>query len=109
MEGRRCMELGLTHQTKTQINVSCDGQSQPSHSFDLQKLVLKNDKELIDNPVSYGKKLYEALFPPDTQAQLALTALLDTAPGYLLLVTTDDDLDALPWEYTYSTDGFLVQ
>ena len=37
------MELTLTHQTETQINVTCDGQ--PSHTFDLHALLLKDENE----------------------------------------------------------------
>src|SRR5437764_5409268 len=106
MEERRCMELVLTHQTKTQIGVSCDDQL--SHTFDRRTLILKDENDLLDSPVSYGKKLYEALFPPDTLAQHALASILDAPPGYLLLVATDSDLDVIPWEYVYGPDGFIV-
>ena len=33
---------------------------------------------------------------------------LANAPERILLVTTDNDLDAVPWEYAYGPDGFLV-
>jgi predicted ATPase len=106
LEEAYTMELILAHQTETQISVTCDGHL--SHTFDLQPLLLKDEKLLIDNPVPYGQKLYEALFPPDTSAQHALALMLETTSGHILLVTTDSDLDAIPWEYTYGTDGFLV-
>src|SRR5450755_3841055 len=100
------MELALEHQIGTQISVACDGQH--SHTFDQRTLILKDEREVIDNSVDYGKKLYEALFPPRTLAQRALATILDAPPGYLLLITTDRDLDAIPWEYVYGPGGFLV-
>src|SRR5690348_5306060 len=99
MEERCSMELILTHQTKTEIGVICDGHL--SHIFDLQPLLLENKKDLMVNAVVYGKKLYEALFPVGTQAQQALVALLDNPPGYLLMVAIDSDLEGIPWEYAY--------
>ncbi len=100
------MELTLAHQTETQISVTCDGQF--SHTFDLRPLILPKDKEeerLLNDPVGYGKALYNALFAPTAPARKAL----DAAPERILLIATDDDLDAIPWEYVYSPDGFLVQ
>jgi hypothetical protein len=34
--------------------------------------------------------------------------ILQATPGCILLVTTDSGLDAIPWEYTYAPNGFLV-
>src|SRR6266487_2752773 len=107
MEGNFSMELTLMRQVGTRINAICDGQL--SHSFDLRLLLLKTGEEIFANPVAYGKQLYEALFPPHTPAHYALATLLGAMPGGLLLVTGDDDLDAIPWEYAYGPDGFLVQ
>src|SRR6266446_6248806 len=92
------LELILAHKTETEIDVSCDGHH--SHSFDLQTLPPNNEKELshlIDDPVAYGKAIYLALFRSGTAARYAL----ETLPERILLVTTDPDLDALPWEYAY--------
>src|SRR5712691_3192624 len=97
------MELTLTRQAGTQVAVTCDGQ--PSHTFDLPPL--PDEKKLLyvpDYPIAYGKALYTALFPPGTAAQRTLA----TTPERILLVTTDPDLDAIPWEYAYGPDGFLV-
>ena len=97
------MELTLTRQAGTQVAVTCDGQ--PSHTFELPPL--PDEKKLLyspDYPTTYGKTLYTALFPPETAAQRTLA----TTPGHILLVTTDPDLDAIPWEYAYGPDGFLV-
>ncbi len=97
------MELTLTRQAGSQVAVTCDGQ--PSHTFDLPPL--PDEKKLLyspDSPIAYGKILYAALFPPETVAQRTLA----TTPERILLVTTDPDLDAVPWEYAYGPDGFLV-
>src|SRR5438874_1051831 len=97
------MELTLTRQAGTQVAVTCDGQ--PSHTFDLPPL--PDEKKLLyapDHPITYGKTLYTALFPPETAAQRTLA----TTPERILLVSTDPDLDAVPWEYAYGPDGFLV-
>src|SRR2546430_8608942 len=97
------MELTLSRQARTQVAVTCDGQ--PSHTFDLPPL--PDEKKLLyspEYPIAYGQTLYTALFPPDTVARCAF----DNAPERILLVTTDNDLDAIPWEYAYGPDGFLV-
>jgi hypothetical protein len=97
------MELTLTHKTDTQILVTCDGQ--PSHTFDLQMLT-KSERPLrvLDDPVAYGKRLYQALFPSGTLAKRTI----DQAPERILLISMDDDLNAIPWEYIYGPDGFIV-
>src|SRR2546421_1147484 len=97
------MELTLTRQAGTQVSVTCDGQ--PSHTFELPPL--PDEKKLLyapDYPITYGKNLYTALFSPETAAQRTLV----TTPERILLVTTDPDLDAVPWEYAYGPDGFVV-
>src|SRR5947209_4492448 len=105
------MELTLTRQDGMQVQVTCD--EQPSHSFDIRALVPDDEKKLrhpLADPVAYGKAIYAALFPPETAASRALAG----EPERILLVTTDDDLDAIPWEYAYGvygtddTDDFLV-
>jgi hypothetical protein len=58
----------------------------------------------LDDPVAYGKAAYQALFPTGTPAGRSLEAM----PERILLVTTDETIDAIPWEYAYSPDGFLV-
>src|SRR5439155_10516702 len=81
-------------------------ESQSSHTFDLLTL-LPQEKGLpqpLDDPIAYGQAVYAALFPPETLARRALA----DAPDRILLVTTDNDLDAVPWEYAYGPDCFLV-
>jgi len=99
------MELTLVHQNEKEISVTCDGQR--SHTFDLRTLILSQEKELsqpIDDPVAFGKAVYLTLFPSGTVARHALEIM----PERILLVTPDKDLDVIPWEYAYSSDGFLV-
>src|SRR5213082_1911008 len=87
------MELILAHQTGTQINVNCDGQY--SHTFDLQPLILPTGQEaarLLESPNRYGHALYQALFPTETIAHHALA----NSPERILLIITDDNLDAIP-------------
>jgi len=103
------IELTLTRQDGTNISVVCD--DQPSHFFDLDALNPNNDEGLphpLVDPVAYGKAIYQALFPPGTSARLALGSALSMTPARLLLVTTDEDLDAVPWEYIYGPEGFLI-
>src|SRR5947208_2475759 len=99
------MELTLIHLNETEIGVTCNGQH--SHIFDALTLISNKEKELsqpIDDLMAYGNAVYLALFPSGT---LALHAL-ETKPEHILIVTTDNDLDAIPWEYAYGPDGFLV-
>ena len=92
-----------THQT--QIAVACN--DQPSHTFDLHTLIPNKTNGLphpLDDPVAYGMAVYAALFPPGNLAQQMLAA----RPKRILLVAADDVLDAIPWEYMYGPDGFVV-
>ncbi len=96
------MELTLLRQVGTQISVVCDGQF--SHTFDLRAIVPDDEKRLVNpptDPVAYGMSLFRVLFPPDTSARTAL----DGSPDRILLVTTDNELDAVPWEYIYGPTG----
>src|SRR2546421_1709593 len=97
------MDLPPTRQAGTQIALPCD--DQPSHTFDLPPL--PDEKKLLysrDYPTTYGKTLYTALFPPETAAQRTLA----TGPERIVLVTTDPGRDAMPWEYAYGSEGFLM-
>jgi hypothetical protein len=101
------MEITLTRQSGTQVQVTCDGQS--SHSFDVQSLVPAEEgqpglSQPLDDPVAYGKAAYQALFPTGTPAGRSLEAM----PERILLVATDETIDAIAWEYAYSPHGFLV-
>ncbi len=105
------MELHLTRQESdsAQVTVVCD--QQMSHTFDLLSVMLvahdTQHPDLLHPPadaVAYGTALYTALFPP---ASVALQRL-EEQPERIVLVTTDDVLDAIPWEYAYGPDGFLV-
>jgi tetratricopeptide (TPR) repeat protein len=98
------MEMTLTLQVGTQVLVTCNDQT--SHVFDLLTLVPGNNglSHPRDDPVAYGKAIYEALFPPETTAWSALNA----KPDRILFVSTDDTIDAIPWEYAYGPDGFTV-
>src|SRR5579872_2607810 len=105
------MELVLTRQSGTQVLVSCD--NQPSHYFDLNTLVPNDDKDPphpLDDPIAYGKAVYRALFLSQTPARQAL----EYAPERILLVSSSNDLDTIPWEYVYGrygsevSEGFLV-
>src|SRR5260221_583144 len=96
------MELTLLRQVGTQISVVCDGQL--SHTFDLRAIVPDDEKRLVNpptDPVAYGTSLFRVLFPAETSARTAL----DGSPDRILLVTTDNELDAVPWEYTYGPTG----
>lgn len=101
------MELELTRQSSanTHVNVTCNGQ--PSHTFDLLTLAPNEQKGIpqpLQDPVTYGQALYAALFPPSSPA----LNVLEQTPDRILIVTTDNDLDAVPWEYAYGPNGFLV-
>ena len=98
------MELILTRKTGTQVLVTCDERS--SHTFDLLTLVPGNNglSHPLDDPVAYGKAIYQALFPPEATARSTLNA----NPERILFVSTDDTIDAIPWEYAYGPDDFVV-
>ncbi len=106
------MELVLTRQLGTQVAVACNGQ--PSHTFDLHTLAPNDRKEPpqpLEGPVAYGKAVYAALFAAGTVSRREL----ESAPKRILLVSTDNELDAVPWEYAYgfygpeNTGDFLVK
>jgi tetratricopeptide (TPR) repeat protein len=99
------MELTLSRQMRTQVAVACD--NKPSHVVDLDTLIPDTEKgppQSLQDPVTFGKAVYQALFPDGTPAQRAL----NNTPESILLVATDSDLDAVPWEYAYGPEGFLV-
>jgi hypothetical protein len=65
------MEITLTRQSGTQVQVTCD--DQPSHSFDLQSLVPAAEgqpglPQPLNDPINYGKAAYSALFPAGSPA-----------------------------------------
>jgi tetratricopeptide (TPR) repeat protein len=95
------MELTLTRQGGTQVLVTCD--SEPSHPFDMLTLVPgeQGPPQPVDDPVAYGRAVYLALFPPASAARRELEAM----PDRILLVSTDDDIDSIPWEYAYGQYG----
>src|SRR5712692_10117064 len=69
MEEGPDMELLLAYQVGTQVSVTCDGQL--SHTFDLRTLAPNKEKGVpqpLDDPVTYGKAIYQALFPPGAPA-----------------------------------------
>jgi tetratricopeptide (TPR) repeat protein len=101
------MELHLARPDlqATQVAVICDGAF--SHPFDLHSVIPTDTNGLphpLIDPLTYGKALYAALFPPDSLASQALAA----RPKRLLLVADDEETDAIPWEYTYGPDGLLA-
>lgn len=95
------MELTLARQAGTQILITCD--SKPSHTFDILTLVPgeQGPPQPIDDPIAYGKAVYKALFPPESVAQRELEA----QPERILLVSTDDTIESVPWEYAYGLYG----
>jgi len=98
------MELTLTRQDGNQVLVTCNNHA--SHTFDLQTL-LSSEQTLsspLVHPIAYGTTIAQALFAPDTPASRTLDAL----PERIVLVTADDALDAIPWEFTYIQGDFLV-
>jgi len=103
------MELTLNPHTDSEISVMCDGQ--PSHSFNLAMIIPDGNQgppHPPPDPIAYGKTIYSALFPSGTLAQNTLRSTLTMNPARLLLVSTDDGLDAIPWEYVYGPEGYLI-
>jgi hypothetical protein len=98
------MELTLVRQAGTQVLVTCDDRT--SHTFDLLTLIpgKNGSPQPLDDPVAYGKAIYQALFPQETTAWSALNA----NPERILFVSTDNSVDAIPWEYAYGPDDFVV-
>ena len=96
------MELVLALQGEKHLRITCDDHY--SHTTDLSPLLFQNEQDariIFDDPAAYGKKLYAALFPPNTLAQQALA----TMPERLLIVASEPQLDAIPWEYVYGPYG----
>jgi hypothetical protein len=95
------MELTLARQEGTQVLVTCDGQI--SHTFDVTTLFPgeQGPPQPLDDPVAYGIAVYQALFPPETAARRELDAM----PERILLVTPDDIIETIPWEYAYGLYG----
>src|SRR5438046_133749 len=101
------MELHLAHPDtrQAQVAVTCDDAL--SHTFDLHTVIPTRTNGLPHprtDPVTYGKALYATLFPPGSPAHRALAA----KPRRVVLVTADDELDALPWEYAYGAGGWVA-
>src|SRR6266516_2408626 len=98
------MELILKRKSGTQVLVTCDERS--SHTFDLLTLMPGNNglPYPLDDPIAYGKAIYQALFPQETSAWITLNA----KPERILFIATDDTIDAIPWEYAYGPDDFVV-
>ncbi|HEU5378085.1 MAG TPA: hypothetical protein VFV38_21900, partial [Ktedonobacteraceae bacterium] len=101
------MDLALELKQKpTLFRVLCD--EQVSHSFDLLTLVLPEREAvqgIVKKPEVYGKRLYMALFPPDSLARRTL----ESGPARLLLVTRHAAVAAVPWELTSGSTDFLVR
>ena len=105
------MELTLSRQDATtmQVSVTCDGQ--PSHSFDLRALLPGKERGLpgpFEDAAAYGRALFAALFAPGSAASAALSREYEQEQGRVLLVAADEVLESIPWEYVYGPDGFLV-
>ena len=71
------MELTIARQAGTQVLVTCD--SEPSHTFDVRTLDPdeQGPPQPIDDPVTYGKAVYLALFPLASPARRKLEAMPD--------------------------------
>ncbi len=101
------MEVTLSHEDTNRIAVFCNGQ--PSHTFDMQILppplgASTASSSPLEDPVAYGTALYEALCAPETLAHQTIVA----NPERLVLTIEHTPLQALPWEYIYRQQGFLV-
>lgn len=101
------MELTLIHEDNNDIAVLCNGQL--SHMFDMQMLppppgAATSSLSPLEDPVAYGSALYEALCAPETLAQQTSAA----KPERFVLTIEHAPLQALPWEYMYRQQSFLV-
>ncbi|MBP1466196.1 tetratricopeptide repeat protein [Candidatus Chloroploca sp. M-50] len=100
------MELTISSQSANEALVRCDGVA--SHCF-IPREVLPAPQDgsrlpnPLDDPVAYGRALFTALFPTGSLAHAALAA----RPERIVLVA-EGALDAVPWEYLYGPDGFVV-
>jgi tetratricopeptide (TPR) repeat protein len=98
------MEINLTKNAHNQCLVTCDGQF--SHAFSSAELFPEQqaEKNLLSNPVETGKRLFDVLFRAGTPARTAWEA----HPKRILLVCSEVELDAIPWEYLHSPNAFIV-
>jgi len=100
------MKLSLTINSKSIVAVSCN--DEPSHDFKLKDLHLgewddEHQAFIISDPKLLGESLYQALFPEKTLA----SQVLDTKPSRILIVTEENSLDVIPWEFLHGPDGYL--
>lgn len=104
------MELTLIPQPADPPQVAVHINGRYTHTFPLAPLQLGDDAPPAD-AVAYGRSLYRALFPPDGEAAQTLATA-----DFILLVTSDDAIQAIAWEYAYDDrrhggeqyGGFLV-
>ncbi len=98
------MEIVLTQNIHNQIAVICDGQ--PSHIFLLTGLMPEQEggQVILADPVETGVRLFAALFADGTPSRAAWEA----HPKRILLLIEDAAVDAIPWEYLYGPNGFVV-
>ncbi len=103
------MKLDLAFNSAGLVAVTCNAANTISHTFSLQALS-PNEKDPkappqpLEDPVSYGKAVFTALFPPGSDA----AAALDGEQERVLIVAHDSVLDSIPWEFTHDADGFLA-
>jgi tetratricopeptide (TPR) repeat protein len=98
------MEIVLALQSNGQVAVICNGRL--SHSFDFAAILPEREGEnyVLKEPIQTGKEYFKALFPQGTLAKEDF----EKEHVRMLLVSESDELDAVPWEYIYGPDGFLV-
>lgn len=117
----RNTQNGSSEESIVQVKVSLDDNAQAelhaSHSFDLWRY--QEDRPIAVEVFTaepqmrklrdYGKRLSKALFSGDTSS-LARQLLQQVLPNgrILLELNGDRDLDAIPWEYAWTGQTYLV-
>ncbi|MBI4639500.1 MAG: ATP-binding protein, partial [Candidatus Tectomicrobia bacterium] len=105
------LELTIKHQAEGRYTVAVNGEF--SHQFDIAEITLtpeRYQKELLKATPRYGQRLFQALFLERSAAHQAL-AQRPEAPnpaGTLLIVTENPEAQAIPWEYLYDSNDYLV-
>ena len=94
------MELTLARQAGTQVLVTCDSDPRThliSSPFQASRGLL--------NQSMIRLLMAKRCTRPYSHQQSAARRELEAMPERILLVSTDDDIDSVPWEYAYGLYG----
>jgi hypothetical protein len=89
--------------------VSVSANELQSHSFAIRDLDNTDLKNFVDDPKSYGRKLFQTLFKDDSVARMAFDELSKQTERTIVLVLESSELDGITWEYVYHDNAYIVE